>query len=321
MEYPDVKFAEAGNFFNIAGSSPDFAQISLPSYYGIDQNEKKFRGDYSSHIEVYINDEDTLYMERSYTSYGLPEEYGRFRKEFWDLIIGYTWLPDWRFELEEWAKENLYEKYPYMLDEDQDREIRYFSFLESFGGKESALAVSLVYDRGEQSIRYEVHSPGKTYSINKKGQPVLYCGRQFVSWKKVDAKKEALNVPEELTEIISRYEVGSWETAPEGTISVRQGEFYNTENAKLVKDKNEQALRSRYDTLIHVVYTNGEHIEIQMGNEHLPETYNDFRNVLWDSMISYINKDCTEIEVVSDWRDFIDQWGKEVMYIKYPYMK
>ncbi len=31
-------------------------------------------------------------------------------------------------------------------------------------------------------------------------------------------------------------------------------EFYNIENAKKVEDKNEQALRSGYGALIHVVY-------------------------------------------------------------------
>ena len=101
-EYPEVGFLEAGDFFNIAGVGSDLIQASPPDYYGIDQNEKRFRGDYSGHVEIYINDEDTLYIGRSYGSYGLPDEYGEFRREFWDLIIGHTGLSDWRFELGDW---------------------------------------------------------------------------------------------------------------------------------------------------------------------------------------------------------------------------
>ncbi len=316
-EYPEVEFLEAGDFFNIAGANSDLIQASPPGYYGIDQNEKKFRGDYSGHVEIYINDKDTLYTGKTYKSYGLPDDYSEFRREFWDLIIGHTGLSDWRFELGNWGRENLYAKYPYMLGE--EREIRYFSLLESYGGKESALAVSLVYDGGEQSIRYGVCSPPKTYSVDRAGQPVLYSGEQSLHWKGVEAVKNISSVPGALVELIQRYEVDSWEDGVDGTEYVRQGGFYNIENARLVEDTNERAFRSRYDALIHVVYTDGEHVEIQLENGRLPEAYNDFRDGLWDAMIPYVNED-REAEV-PDWRDFIDPWGKEYMCIKYPYMK
>jgi hypothetical protein len=318
-EYPEVEFLEEGDFFNIAGASPDLIQASPPGYYGIDQNEKRFRGDYNGHVEIYINDEDTLYTGRSYGSYGLPDEYGEFRREFWDLIIGHTGLSDWRFELGDWGRENLYAKYPYMLGEGEEREIRYFSLLESYGGKESALAVSLVYDGGEQSIRYRACSPPKTYSVDRSGQPVLYCGEQSLPWEGVEAVKNVSSVPGVLAELIQRYEVGSWENGVGGTEYVRQGGFYNIENAGLVEDTNERAFRSRYDALLHVVYTDGEHVEIQLENGRLPEAYNDFRDELWDAMIPDINEG-QEVKV-PDWRDSIDRWGKEYMCIKYPYMK
>ena len=318
-EYPEVEFLEEGDFFNIAGASPDLIQASPPGYYGIDQNEKRFRGDYNGHVEIYINDEDTLYTGRSYGSYGLPDEYGEFRREFWDLIIGHTGLSDWRFELGKWGRENLYAKYPYMLGEGEEREIRYFSLLESYGGKESALAVSLVYDGGEQSIRYRACSPPKTYSVDRSGQPVLYCGEQSLPWEGVEAVKHVSSVPGVLAELIQRYEVGSWENGVGGTEYVRQGGFYNIENAGLVEDINERAFRSRYDALLHVVYTDGEHVEIQLENGGLPEAYNDFRDGLWDAMLPYINEG--QEEKVPDWRDPIDRWGKEYMCIKYPYMK
>ena len=316
-EYPEVEFLEAGDFFNIAGANSDLIQASPPGYYGIDQNEKRFRGDYSGRVEIYINDEDTLYTGSSYGSYGLPDEYGEFRREFWDLIIGHTGLSDWRLELGDWGRENLYAKYPYMLGE--EREIRYFSLLESYGGKESALAVSLVYDGGEQSIRYGVCSPPKTYSVDRAGQPVLYSGEQSLHWKGVEAVKNISSVPGALVELIQRYEVDSWEDGVDGTEYVRQGGFYNIENARLVEDTNERAFRSRYDALIHVVYTDGEHVEIQLENGRLPEAYNDFRDGLWDAMIPYVNEG--QDTEVPDLRDYIDQWGKEYMCIKYPYMK
>lgn len=316
-EYPEVGFLEAGDFFNIAGASPDLIQATPPGYYGIDHNEKRFRGDYSGHVEIYINDEDTMYTGRTYKSYGLPDEYSEFRREFWDLIIGHTGLSDWRFELENWGRENLYTKYPYMLGE--EREIRYFSLLESYGGKESALAVSLVYDGGEQSIRYGVYSPPKTYSVDRSGQPVLYCGEQSLPWEGVKAVKKVSSVPGTLMELIQKYEVNSWEDGVNGTEYVRQGGFYNIENAELVEDTNERAFRSRYDALIHVVYTDGEHVEIQLENGGLPEAYNDFRDELWDAIIPYVNEG-QEAEI-PDWRKSIDPWGKEYMCIKYPYMK
>lgn len=316
-EYPEVGFLEAGDFFNIAGASPDLIQANPPGYYGIDQNEKRFRGDYSGHVEICINDEDTMYIGRTYKSYGLPDEYSEFRREFWDLIIGHTGLSDWRFELGNWGRESLYAKYPYMLGE--EREIRYFSLLESYGGKESALAVSLVYDGGEQSIRYGVCSPPKTYSVDRSGQPVLYCGEQSLPWEGVEAVKKVSSVPGTLAELIQRYEVDSWEDGVDGTEYVRQGGFYNIENAGLVEDTNERAFRSRYDALIHVVYTDGEHVEIQLENGGLPEAYNDFRDELWDAIIPYVNEG-QEAEI-PDWRESIDQWGKEYMCIKYPYMQ
>ena len=269
-EYPEVEFLEEGDFFNIAGASPDLIQASPPGYYGIDQNEKRFRGDYNGHVEIYINDEDTLYTGRSYGSYGLPDEYGEFRREFWDLIIGHTGLSDQRFELGDWGRENLYAKYPYMLEEGEEREIRYFSLLESYGGKESALAVSLVYDGGEQSIRYRACSPPRTYSVDRSGQPVFYCGEQSLPWEGVEAVKNVSSVPGALAGLIQRYEVGSWENGTSGTAYVRQGGFYNIENAGLVEDTNERAFRSRYDALLHVVYTDGEHVEIQLENGGLP---------------------------------------------------
>ena len=115
--------------------------------------------------------------------------------------------------------------------------------------------------------------------------------------------------------------MGNWETENSGTGYVRQGEFYNIENAKQAKDKNEQVLRSGYDALIHVVYTDGKHVEIQLENGHLPETYNDFRDELWDHMILYINEGMAQEEQAADWRDLIDQWGEEYLREKYPYIR
>ena len=206
-----------------------------------------------------------------------------------------------------------------MLEDGEEREIRYFSLLESYGGKESALAVSLVYDGGEQSIRYRACSPPKTYSVDRSGQPVLYCGEQSLPWEGVEAVKHVSSVPGVLAGLIQRYEVGSWENGADGTEYVRQGGFYNIENAGLVEDTNERAFRSRYDALIHVVYTDGKHVEIQLENGGLPEAYNDFRDELWDAMIPHVNEG--QDAEVPDWRDYIDQWGKEYMCIKYPYMK
>ena len=119
----------------------------------------------------------------------------------------------------------------------------------------------------------------------------------------------------------------SWESDIGGTGYVRQGEFYNVENARQDRARKEQILRSEcnrlllqeqvlrsgYDALIHVVYTNGDHVEIRLENGRLPEGYNDFRDELWDYMIPYINEGVAEEKQAADWRDLIDQWGEEYM--------
>ena len=321
MGYPELESVEAGDFFNIAGPDPGLTQAGPPPcYYGIDRNEEELRSRYSGHVAVYIDDEDTLYMERSYGPYGVPGEYAQFRKEFWDLIVGLLGLPDWRSGLGDWGRETLHKKYPYMLGDGESREIRYLSLLESYGGKESALAVSLVYDGGGQSIRYGICPPPKTYSVGRSGQPVPYCGEQSLPWESIEAVESVPGIPEGLPGIIERYGVDDWENGTGGTGYVRQGAFYNVENAEQVEDINERSLRSRYDALIHIVYTDGDHVEIWLENGQLPETYNDFRDELWDYMIPYMNEDRTGAGTVPDWREHIDQWGEQYMHIKYPYM-
>ncbi|RKI99501.1 hypothetical protein D7X87_24895 [bacterium D16-54] len=313
-EWPEVEFLEEGDFFNVTDSPSGYDLFYMPCYYGIDQNEKKFRSDYYGSFKLYTNHDESPSLWRAYESYGLPKGYNRFRKEFWDLIVGHTGMPDWRHELGDWGRENLYKKYPYMLCEDQERKIRYFSLLENYGGKESSMGISLVYDGGGKSILYRCFSDKKIYSVGKSGVPVLYCKRVYEPTGKLKSETEVLELPEGLPGILERYEVDKWEAETGGTEWVRQGEFYNIENAREVKNTREQELRSGYDALLHVVYTNGEHVEVQLENGRLPEAYNDFRDELWDYMIPYINEGKSEEKQVVDWREFIDQWGAEFLY-------
>ncbi len=319
-EWPQVEFARTGNFFNIAAPAMFWSMARPPHYYGIDQNEAKFRSDYDGYVRLYMDDSDSPYIQRSYESFGLPMEYHQFQREFWDFIVGYTGIYDWRYELDDWGRESLYKKFPYMRSDGQDRQIRYFSLLESYGGRNSAEAAILVYDMGQGSLSYESGGPGKVYSVGRSGEPVLYCEKQ-PDGKPVKGTKEVSGLPEELREILERYQVDMWETEPEGTEYVRQGEFYNAENGKQVKDKNEQAFRSSYDALIHVVYTNGDHTEVWLENGKLPESYNDFRDELWDYVIPFVNEGQNEEEQAADWRDFIDEWGEKDMGYLYPYMR
>ncbi len=320
-EWPEVDFVSEGDFFNITDGNLVWPEAKPPYFYGIDQNEKIFRSDYHGYLDLYTNNDEESSFGRAYESYGLPKEYNQFRKEFWDLIVGHTGLPDWRLELGDWGRENLYKKYPYMLQESQEGQIRYFSLLENYGGKDSAMGIALVYDGGEGSLLYRCCSYEKIYSVGKSGLPTLYCDRASVPIWRLESEKEAPDVPEGLPEIIERYGVGNWETENSGAGYVRQGEFYNIENAKQAKDKNEQVLRSGYDALIHVVYTDGRHMEIQLENGQLPETYNDFRDELWDHMLLYINEGMAQEEQVADWRGLIDQWGEEYLREKYPYIR
>lgn len=320
-EWPDVDFVKEGDFFNITDMNPACQEAIPPYYYGIDQNEKRSRSGYQSHFEIYTDDGPYPSLSRSYESYGVPKGYDRFRKEFWDLIIGRAGIPDWRLELGDWGRENMYKMYPYMLEEGQERQIRYFSLLESYGGKGPADQVSLVYDGGEQSISYDCFSHGKIYSVGKSGQPVLYNGGRSAITKGVGMVKDVPGIPGELPGIIERYGVEDWGTGTDGTGYVRQGTFYNIENAERAADENERVVRSGYDALIHILYTDGGHVEIQLENGSLPEGYNDFRDELWDYMIPYMNEGMAEEEQVADWRDLIDQWGEEHLHVRYPYMR
>ena len=308
-EWPEVEFLEEGDFFNVTDGTSGYDLLYLPCYYGIDQNEKKFRSDYYGSFKLYTNHDESPSLWRAYESYGLPKEYNRFRKELWDLVVGHTGMPDWRLELGDWGRENLYKKYPYMLCEDQERKIRYFSLLENYGGKESSMGISLVYDGGGQSVLYKCYSDKKIYSVGKSGVPVLYCKRVYEPTGKLKSEKEVSELPEGLPEIIERYEVDKWETEVGGTEWVRQGEFYNIENAKEVKNTREQELRSGYDALIHVVYTDGEHVELELENGRLPEAYNDFRDAHWDYMIPYITEGRSEEKNLVDWRELIYHCG------------
>ncbi len=128
----------------------------------------------------------------------------------------------------------------------------------------------------------------------------------------MEAVKKISSVSVALTGLIQRYGVDSWESGTDGTEYVQQGEFYNIENTELVEGTNERALKSRYDALIHVVYTNGEHVEIQLENGRLSEAYNDFRDELWDAMIPYVNEG--QVTKAPDWRNPIDQRGKGYIY-------
>lgn len=315
----EVRWAEIGDFFNLA---------SPLRYYGIDQNEKKFRSDYSCDIVVYTDDQQMPDFYRSYEGYGLPQEYHYFEQVFWDYIVGCTGIADWRFELSQWGKDNMYILYPYMYSDTEDRQIRYFSFLESYGGRNSAVQASLVYDGGENTVTYECAYPEKTYSVGRSGIPILYSDRQesygilYDDGKEIEASKEATSASEVLTDMIEKYGVDAWDTesADGGNGYVRQGEFYNAKNAELAEDKNERALRSGYDALLHVVYTNGEHTEIWLQNGRLPDSYNDFRDELWDYFIPYVNQDVEAEEQATDWRKHIDAWGEAYMHGKYPYM-
>ena len=133
--------------------------------------------------------------------------------------------------------------------------------------------------------------------------------------------KDVPGIPGELPGIIERYGVEDWGTGTDGTGYVRQGTFYNIENAERAADENERVVRSGYDALIHILYTDGGHVEIQLENGSLPEGYNDFRDELWDYMIPYMNEGMAEKEQVADWRDLIDQWGEEHLHVRYPYMR
>lgn len=320
-EWPEVEFIKEGDFFNITNSTSVFNLTYLPCYYGIDQNEKNFRSDYYGSFKLYTNNDESPFFWRAYDSYGLPKEYNHFRNEFWDFIVGQTGIADWRFELGDWGRKNLYKKYPYMLQQGQEGQIRYFSLLENYGGKESAMGVSLVYDGGEQSILYKCCSYEKIYSVGKSRLPVLYCERASVPIWKLESETEVSAMPKGLLEIVGKYKVNNWETESIGTEYVCQGEFYNIENVKRVKDKNEQVLRSGYDALIHVVYTDGNHVELWLENGRLPEAYNDFRDELWDYMLSYMNEGKADDTQVVDWRDLIDQWGEEYLRKKYQYIR
>lgn len=366
-ENRDADYRTQGQFFNIA---------SPFRYLGIDENEKAYRSGYEGGISIATNEEAEHYWGEIYRGYGLPPTYNQYADELWDYVIGYTGGKDWREELDSAGIEGMRLVYPYMEpDETAEPRIRYFSLLESYGGKDAAVPILFVYDGGAPSFTYECLWGQKTYSMNEEGQPILYCDdpRFSISSREMMGKSYAYiqegNPGVDMLEmLVDDYGVSGWSDQTSGKDGgyVEQGEFYNADNAKEVSDENQKRLRERYDALIHVVYSNGEHKEIRLENGKLPESYNQFRKELWDYFIPYIYRkeyqdikelyeqgkdggeeyprynvyfiqEYMENEILGgyweveelgweayleqeDWRNHIDDWGKEYMLQKYPYM-
>lgn len=288
-ENRDAGYRIQGQFFNIA---------SPFRYLGIDENEKAYRSDYEGGIFITMNGETEHYGGESYEGYGIPPTYNQYADELWDYVIGYTGGKDWRDKLDDAGMEGMRLMYPYMEpDEATEPRIRYFSLLESYGGKEDAVPILFVYDGGAPSFTYECLWGQRTYSMNEDGQPILYCDDPGFSVPRSNINARCFAYIQEgdpgvevLETLISGYGVSGWgNQISEGDGGyVEQGEFYNANNAKEVSDENQKRLRERYDALIHLVYSDGKHKEIRLENGKLPKSYNQFRKELWDYFIPYI---------------------------------
>lgn len=163
-ENRNAEFRIQGKVFNIA---------SPFRYLGIDEHEKEYRSSHEG--TIYITLDGNTGEGRSYKNYGIPPGYNEFAEEFWNYVIEYTGGTDWREKLDSAGMNNMWLTYPYLQPEETlETRIRYFSLLESYGGKDDSVPVLFVYDGGNSSFEYECLRDQKTYSINEEGQPVLY---------------------------------------------------------------------------------------------------------------------------------------------------
>ena len=289
-----VECVRQGDFFNL---NPENI------YLGMDQNELDFRSGYEGRVLFFLKDH--MYpSSREYNSYGVPPNYNEFRQELWDFVIEYVGGRDWRIELGQIGKEVMYQTYPYMTqqknEENPYQNIRYFSILENYGGKETGPKVRFTYDGGKNSLLYTYPYPyqfsAKLYSIDETGRSELYYDDSEVDFLTGDSffietiiGKEDVGL-NHLLSLLEQYQVLDWDSDSTNEFYsdyVNQGFFFNLDYLDLVEDEHEREFRSSYDTLINIICSDGTYKEIRLENGHLPQTYNEFRTELWDYFIEY----------------------------------
>ena len=292
----NVEYVRQGDFFNL--NSENF-------YLGIDQNELDFRCDYKGEMWTFSEDEKRPFWVngpsmREYNSYGVPPNYNEFRQELWDFVIEYTGGFDWRVKSDQVGQELMHQMFPYMTEQKSEenpyQNIRYFSIMESYGGKEIGPKAGFTYDGGEKTFFYRYPNFGKLYSIAENKQPFLYCDdagtnistpNYFVIETIIDENEVGL---ETLKSLLEKYAVFEWEPNRIGefySAYVNQGTFFNVDNLTDIEDENEKWFRSSCDILINIILSDGTYKEIRLQNGKLPQTYNQFRVEFWDYFVDY----------------------------------
>ena len=297
VKQEDVEYVRQGDFFNL---NPE------GFYLGMDQNEQDFRCSYYGVISVFPEDDQArpFWPESGpnllYSGYGVPPNYNEFRQELWDFVIEYTGGFDWRVKSDQVGQELMHQMFPYMTEQKSEenpyQNIRYFSIMESYGGKEIGPKAGFTYDGGEKTFFYRYPNFGKLYSIAENKQPFLYCDdagtnistpNYFVIETIIDENEVGL---ETLKSLLEKYAVFEWEPNRIGefySAYVNQGTFFNVDNLTDIEDENEKWFRSSCDILINIILSDGTYKEIRLQNGKLPQTYNQFRVEFWDYFVDY----------------------------------
>jgi len=292
----NVEYVRQGDFFNL--NSENF-------YLGIDQNELDFRCDYKGEMWTFSEDEKRPFWVngpsmREYNSYGVPPNYNEFRQELWDFVIAYTGGFDWRVKSDQVGQELMHQMFPYMTEQKSEenpyQNIRYFSIMESYGGKEIGPKAGFIYDGGKNTFSYRYPNFGKLYSVAENKLPFLYYDdagtnigtpNAFGTETIIDENEVGL---ETLKSLLEKYAVLEWEPNRIGefySAYVNQGTFFNVDNLTDIEDENEKWFRSSCDILINIILSDGTYKEIRLQNGKLPQTYNQFRVEFWDYFVDY----------------------------------
>ena len=320
----DAEYRKIGEYFRISSGMNQY-------YNGLSKKEKISRERCYESVVRFGTDSSDL----KYSSYGLPENYNEFMKEIWDFVFAHVDAEDYRKNLDKKVTEKR--KAQNVLTEGLPdlNHLEYFSLEEFFGGFDSGIKVSLKFDEGlwkEKSLHGDYEPYKEIYAMDKDGIPnllgepdekTIQLISDIIPYGQVRDTDTETN--KKLIDILKKYKVLEWRDKDYYAVQpdsayVIQGDFFNmkpglSEEEKQM-DEKEYAIRSSYNGFIDLYDTEGRRISLQYDNHGVPEEYQEFRQELWDFAINYMSEGDRNKRTENDWRNYIDQAGREYLELE-----
>ncbi len=324
MMNPDAEFHKIGKYFSISSGPNQY-------YIGVSTKDKLNRGKKGYNSEIQLGS-GSQYLK--YLSYGLPEGYNECIEEIWNFVFAHVNTVDYRINLDKRVIEGMKERA--RTDEVLNLDnLEYFSLEEFFGGFDSGIKVSLKFDKGlwkEKSLHGDYEPYKEIYAMDEDGIPnllgepdekTIQLISDIIPYGQVRDTDTETN--KKLIDILKKYKVLEWQdkdyyAAQTESAYVIQGDFFNmkpglSEEEKQM-DEKEYDIRSSYNGFIDLYDTEGRRISLQYDNHGVPEEYQEFRQELWDFAINYMSEGDRNERTENDWRNYIDQAGREYLELE-----